>query len=77
MNLRSTSPAVLITVGILLLFAASAAIGMLVAYDSSLGRPVLLAILVSLGLFFVVANAVVSPWLVSKVLVVVAGLAAV
>lgn len=47
----------------LVLFVASAIAGMWVAYDSSLGWPILLALLGSVGLFFIIANStIVSRW---------------
>ncbi|MBN1218843.1 MAG: O-antigen ligase family protein [Anaerolineae bacterium] len=62
------------TGGMLCLFVASAVVGMWAAYDSSLSWPVLLSMLFSVSLFVALAYAAISPWGVSRVLVVLAGL---
>jgi O-antigen ligase len=60
----------------LALFIASAFIGIWVTYDASLAWPVLLALLVSVSLFLVIASSAISPWQVSRGLVIIAGLVA-
>ncbi len=61
---------------LLLIFLASAFVAAHNAYDPSLSWPVLLAMLVSISLFLVIAGSPLSPWPVSKALVVIAALLA-
>jgi len=60
----------------LILFIISAIIGLWVAYDSSLSWPIFLTLLGSIGLFFAIVNAAISPRLTTHGLVILAGLVA-
>jgi len=57
-----------------LLFVISSLIGLWVAYDPTLGWPVLAAILISLSIFWIIASSLISPWPASRALVISAGL---
>ena len=61
----------------LVLFVISAIIGLWVAYDASLGWPIFLTLLGSIGLFFVIANSITSPRWIIRGLVILASLVAI
>lgn len=73
MIFRSKSKNLLVA-GVLFLFVASAIVGRWVAYDPSLSWSVLLAILISLSIFWIIAGSLLSPWSISRGLVIIAGL---
>jgi len=55
----------------LVLFVVSAIVGVWVAYDSSLGWPILITLLGSVGLFFVIANSTIaSRWIAGGVVII-------
>ena len=58
----------------LVLFVTSAFVGSWVAYDTSLGMPMLLALLGSVGLFFIIANSSLEPRWIAGGLVIIASL---
>lgn len=61
----------------LVLFVASAIAGTWVAYDPALSWPILLTLLGSIGLYFAIANSIISPRLAARGLVILAGLFAI